>query len=93
MLQTDVDSNEPVGDLLSTVSSGRRQVDTIRAVIKKELELPIVEVLDPKATLDGGDVLFTGESPAGDAVTARQSSPHMRLVVWTAGLWERTDKL
>lgn len=40
--------------------SRRGEVDTIRAVIKKELELPIVEVLDPKATLDGGDVLFTG---------------------------------
>lgn len=37
------------------------QVDAIRAVIKKELELPIVEVLDSNATLDGGDVLFTGE--------------------------------
>ncbi|RWS26773.1 N(G):N(G)-dimethylarginine dimethylaminohydrolase 1-like protein, partial [Leptotrombidium deliense] len=28
--------------------------------IKKELNLPIVEIADPKATLDGGDVLFTG---------------------------------
>ncbi|KAF0307881.1 N(G),N(G)-dimethylarginine dimethylaminohydrolase 1 [Amphibalanus amphitrite] len=41
-------------------ASRRGEVDAIRAVIKKELELPIVEVLDPKATLDGGDVLFTG---------------------------------
>ena len=28
--------------------------------MKKELNLRIAEVTDPKATLDGGDVLFTG---------------------------------
>lgn len=37
-------------------------MDTIRTIIKKELNLPIVEMADPKATLDGGDVLFTGNS-------------------------------
>ncbi|XP_039287307.1 N(G),N(G)-dimethylarginine dimethylaminohydrolase 1, partial [Nilaparvata lugens] len=36
------------------------QVDTIRAVIKKELDLPIIEISDEAAKLDGGDVLFTG---------------------------------
>jgi dimethylargininase len=35
-------------------------VDTIRAILKKELNIPLVEIADPKATLDGGDVLFTG---------------------------------
>lgn len=32
----------------------------MRTIIKKELKLPMVEIADPKATLDGGDVLFTG---------------------------------
>lgn len=36
------------------------QVESIRAVFKKELDIPIVEIADPKAKLDGGDVLFTG---------------------------------
>jgi dimethylargininase len=35
-------------------------VETIRAVLKKELDLPIVEISDESAKLDGGDVLFTG---------------------------------
>uniref|UniRef100_A0A0A9VYB8 N(G),N(G)-dimethylarginine dimethylaminohydrolase 1 n=1 Tax=Lygus hesperus TaxID=30085 RepID=A0A0A9VYB8_LYGHE len=38
-----------------------KEVDTVRAVLKKELELPIVEITDPKAHLEGGDVLFTGQ--------------------------------
>ena len=29
--------------------------------MKKELEIPVLEVLDDKAYLEGGDVLFTGE--------------------------------
>lgn len=36
------------------------QIDTIRVVLKKELDLPIVEISDPNAKLEGGDVLFTG---------------------------------
>lgn len=39
------------------------QVETIRAVLKKELNLPIVEISDESAKLDGGDVLFTGNCP------------------------------
>lgn len=35
-------------------------METIRAVLKKELDLPIVEIGDESAKLDGGDVLFTG---------------------------------
>uniref|UniRef100_A0A1B6CDY2 Uncharacterized protein n=1 Tax=Clastoptera arizonana TaxID=38151 RepID=A0A1B6CDY2_9HEMI len=38
-----------------------KEVDTIRAVLKKELDLPIVEIKDENAKLDGGDVLFTGK--------------------------------
>jgi hypothetical protein len=30
-------------------------------VLKKELDLPIIEMSDAKAKLDGGDVLFTGK--------------------------------
>ncbi|PSN30654.1 hypothetical protein C0J52_22249 [Blattella germanica] len=37
-----------------------KEVETIRAVLKKELDLPIVEIGDENAKLDGGDVLFTG---------------------------------
>lgn len=29
-------------------------------MLKKELDLPIVEISDPNAKLEGGDVLFTG---------------------------------
>lgn len=36
-------------------------MDTIRSILKKELKLPIIEISDLKATLDGGDVLFTGQ--------------------------------
>lgn len=32
----------------------------MKAIIQKELELPIVEISDKTATIDGGDVLFTG---------------------------------
>ncbi|KAI1300170.1 putative dimethylarginine dimethylaminohydrolase [Halotydeus destructor] len=37
-----------------------REVDTMRAILKKELNMPIVEIADKSAKLDGGDVLFTG---------------------------------
>lgn len=37
-----------------------KEVETMRAVLKKELDLPIVEITDDSAKLDGGDVLFTG---------------------------------
>lgn len=37
-----------------------KEVETIRVMLKKELKLPIVEISDAKARLDGGDVLFTG---------------------------------
>ncbi|CAH1968861.1 unnamed protein product [Acanthoscelides obtectus] len=37
-----------------------KEVETIRVVLKKELDLPIIEMSDTKARLDGGDVLFTG---------------------------------
>lgn len=30
-------------------------------MFKKELDIPIVEIADTNARLDGGDVLFTGE--------------------------------
>lgn len=36
------------------------QVETIRAVLKKEIGLPIVEVSDKSAKLHGNDILFTG---------------------------------
>ncbi|XP_063977196.1 N(G),N(G)-dimethylarginine dimethylaminohydrolase 1 isoform X1 [Diachasmimorpha longicaudata] len=37
-----------------------KEIETIRAVLKKELEIPLVEIADKNARLDGGDVLFTG---------------------------------
>ncbi|XP_014261714.1 N(G),N(G)-dimethylarginine dimethylaminohydrolase 1 [Cimex lectularius] len=38
----------------------RKEVDTVRVVLKKELELPIVEIKNESSYLEGGDVLFTG---------------------------------
>ncbi|XP_060520374.1 N(G),N(G)-dimethylarginine dimethylaminohydrolase 1 [Cylas formicarius] len=37
-----------------------KEAETIRVVLKKELDIPIIEMSDDKARLDGGDVLFTG---------------------------------
>ncbi|XP_056637056.1 N(G),N(G)-dimethylarginine dimethylaminohydrolase 1 [Diorhabda sublineata] len=37
-----------------------QEVETIRVVLKKELGLPIIEISDAQARLEGGDVLFTG---------------------------------
>lgn len=37
------------------------QTETIRVVLKKELDMPIIEMSDENARLDGGDVLFTGK--------------------------------
>lgn len=34
----------------------------MRTILKNELELPVIEISDASATLDGGDVLFTGEN-------------------------------
>ena len=32
----------------------------MKNILQKELELPIMEISDDTATLEGGDVLFTG---------------------------------
>lgn len=37
------------------------QVENIRAILKKELDVALVEIADPEAKLEGGDVLFTGK--------------------------------
>lgn len=38
------------------------QVDTVRAIIKKELRPPqVLDIEDEEAKLDGSDVLFTGK--------------------------------
>lgn len=37
------------------------QVENVRAILRKELDLALVEIADPKAKLEGGDVLFTGK--------------------------------
>lgn len=36
-------------------------MENIRAIIKKELDLPLVEIADKNAKLEGGDVLWTGK--------------------------------
>ncbi|XP_042857651.1 N(G),N(G)-dimethylarginine dimethylaminohydrolase 1-like [Penaeus japonicus] len=38
-----------------------KEVEYMRSILKNELELPVIEISDTKATLDGGDVLFTGK--------------------------------
>lgn len=37
------------------------QSDSMKIILKKELDIPVLEVENPNAQLDGGDVLFTGE--------------------------------
>jgi len=32
----------------------------MKSILQKELGLPIIEISDQSATIDGGDVLFTG---------------------------------
>ncbi|XP_064088582.1 N(G),N(G)-dimethylarginine dimethylaminohydrolase 1 [Macrobrachium rosenbergii] len=41
--------------------SREKEVDYMRSILKNELELPVVEISDKSATLEGGDVLFTGK--------------------------------
>ncbi|CAG7719242.1 unnamed protein product, partial [Allacma fusca] len=36
------------------------EVNTIRTVLKKELDIPVVEVTDEEAYVEGSDILFTG---------------------------------
>ncbi|XP_076042783.1 N(G),N(G)-dimethylarginine dimethylaminohydrolase 1 [Oratosquilla oratoria] len=42
------------------LESRKKEVEYMRTILKTELELPVVEIKDEKATIDGGDVLFTG---------------------------------
>ncbi|XP_055613429.1 N(G),N(G)-dimethylarginine dimethylaminohydrolase 1 isoform X1 [Uranotaenia lowii] len=37
-----------------------KEVEAVRSVLRKELDLPLAEIADQNARLDGGDVLFTG---------------------------------
>ncbi|XP_034947336.1 N(G),N(G)-dimethylarginine dimethylaminohydrolase 1 [Chelonus insularis] len=41
-------------------ASRMKEIEVMRAVLKKELEISLVEITDTSAKLDGGDVLFTG---------------------------------
>ncbi|XP_022109794.1 N(G),N(G)-dimethylarginine dimethylaminohydrolase 1-like isoform X2 [Acanthaster planci] len=41
--------------------SRQNEVDEIRRILRDDLRQQIYEIEDPNATLDGGDVLFTGE--------------------------------
>lgn len=36
-------------------------MENVRAILRKELDLALVEISDPNAKLEGGDVLFTGK--------------------------------
>ncbi|SPP89660.1 N(G),N(G)-dimethylarginine dimethylaminohydrolase 1 isoform X1 [Drosophila guanche] len=38
----------------------RHEAASMAIILKKELDIPIIEIDDPHARLDGGDVLFTG---------------------------------
>lgn len=33
----------------------------MKTILQRELELPVMEISDQSATLEGGDVLFTGD--------------------------------
>ena len=37
------------------------QVNYMKSILQGELELPVMEISDESATLEGGDVLFTGQ--------------------------------
>ena len=37
------------------------KVESIRLVLKKDLKLPVIEISNENAQLDGSDVLFTGK--------------------------------
>ncbi|KAK4309802.1 hypothetical protein Pmani_018563 [Petrolisthes manimaculis] len=41
--------------------SRKKEVEYMRSILQNELELPLIEISDERATLDGGDVLFTGK--------------------------------
>ncbi|KAK0092177.1 hypothetical protein PV326_002011 [Microctonus aethiopoides] len=43
-----------------TEATRMKEIETMRAVLKKELEISLIEIADKDARLDGGDVLFTG---------------------------------
>ncbi|XKL63579.1 hypothetical protein PGB90_005943 [Kerria lacca] len=38
-----------------------KEAEIIKTVLRKELDLPVIDIADKSATLDGGDVLFTGK--------------------------------
>ncbi|XP_018008929.1 N(G),N(G)-dimethylarginine dimethylaminohydrolase 1 [Hyalella azteca] len=40
--------------------SRRQEVKYMKSILQKELNLPVMEISDESATLEGGDVLFTG---------------------------------
>lgn len=42
----------------------RREAESMAIILKKELDIPVIEIDDPHAQLDGGDVLFTGKYTA-----------------------------
>ncbi|GFS31760.1 n(G),N(G)-dimethylarginine dimethylaminohydrolase 1 [Trichonephila inaurata madagascariensis] len=39
----------------------QKEVDIVRSILKKDMELPIVDIANPEAMVDGGDILFTGK--------------------------------
>lgn len=40
--------------------SRKKEVEIIKEVFKNQLHIPVIEILDKEATIEGGDVLFTG---------------------------------
>lgn len=55
----------------------------MKAIIQKELGLPVVEISDQTARLDGGDVLFTGISNAdGWVVKTVTSTENVWKLLW-----------
>ena len=37
-----------------------KELEIVRSILNRELHLPLIEIADPKAKLDGGDILYTG---------------------------------
>lgn len=61
LLLTKIHSQQEVKFILIHFYLFNLKVDSVRAVLKKDLDLPLAEIADPNAHLDGGDVLFTGK--------------------------------
>ena len=63
----------------------------MKAIIQKELGLPTVEISDQKATIDGGDVLFTGIFQSSNHFVYTNNFKYCLGKEFFVGISERTN--